>query len=63
MFSLGNIGQSEYACGESNLAIESDMLLACSYGVLGEIDMFGLSEDENSLCQNVASSELGAAEA
>lgn len=37
--SLGNIGQQENACGESNIAIEAvnDMILSCSFGVLGSL--------------------------
>ena len=33
------------------------MLIACSYGVLGEMDLFGLSKDDSAECTDVLSSE------
>lgn len=35
-FSLGNIGQSQVACGNSNLAIEKEIGVSCAYGKMGQ---------------------------
>ena len=53
MLSLGNIGEDNYACGESNLAIESNITLACSYGRLSSLVAYGISIDKKSSCKDM----------
>ncbi|TNV86148.1 hypothetical protein FGO68_gene10021 [Halteria grandinella] len=54
-FSLGNIGQSQYACnsGQYNNQSQGNITLFCSFGTLDSITLFGQSLlAQNGSCQN-----------
>ena len=57
MLSLGNIGQSQNACAETNIAFEKEMVMACSYGHLAQFESFGLSKDDDSICTTLSVAE------
>ena len=48
--SLGNLGQSQIACGNANFAYQSEIVLSCSYGRLGEIQQAGLTDSDSARC-------------
>lgn len=51
--SLGNIGQSQAACSETNFALDTTVTLACTYGVLGALDLLGFPLDDNKTCAQI----------
>ena len=57
MLSLGNIGQSQNACAETNRAIEDVMVLSCSYGHLAQFESFGLSLNDESSCTTLSTAD------
>ena len=59
-FSLGNIGQDQNACGESNLAVkamENNMKIACSYGHLSTLVAYGVSKNDDFSCADMEESK------
>lgn len=54
---LGNIGQSDVSCGSSNVAIQNNLTMSCSFGKLGPMSMFGFSKDDKSSCIQIIKSE------
>lgn len=56
-FSLGNIGQSQVACGHSNLAIEKDVGVSCAYGHVSDvIQMAGFTVASDTICSSLTDS-------
>jgi len=58
-FSLGNIGQDQNACGESNLAVPGMgkvMNVACSYGRLSSLVAYGVSKSDEYSCKDMEES-------
>lgn len=54
LLSLGNIGQSSFSCSETNWNIDNDMVMSCPSGTLGELELFGISKNNNATCSSMS---------
>jgi hypothetical protein len=56
--SIGNIGQSMTACSETNVLFNETLTFSCSFGVLQNLDAWGLPKNDNSTCKNLKKTEV-----